>query len=168
MPGGPRYPAPVAKARPIPGLHTGDAYAAVAVRVVEVRASELFEHSIGVLDTGDIERLHAMRVATRRLRAALEVFAPCFERQAYKRALRAVKPLADALGERRDRDVAIAELGQFAAALGPVERPGLASLVARLSEEQVRANIELEPRLSAGQLAELRTMLTELIASARR
>ena len=30
----------------------------------------------GVLDTSDIERVHDMRVATRRLRAALEVFAP--------------------------------------------------------------------------------------------
>ena len=34
----------------------------------------------GVLDVGDIERVHDMRVATRRLRAALEIFGPCFPR----------------------------------------------------------------------------------------
>ena len=64
----------------------------------------------GVLDVDDIERVHDMRVATRRLRAALEIFGPCFPRQELKAALRQVKELADALGERRDRDVAIATL----------------------------------------------------------
>ena len=37
---------------------------------------ELFEQAEGVLDTSDIERVHDMRVATRRLRAVLEIFAP--------------------------------------------------------------------------------------------
>ena len=38
-------------------------------------------HADGVLDTSDIERVHDMRVATRRLRAVLEVYAPCFPRK---------------------------------------------------------------------------------------
>ena len=49
-----------------------------------------------------------MRVATRRLRAALEVFEPCFPRKRHRKALKKVKALADALGERRDADVEIA------------------------------------------------------------
>ena len=53
----------------------------------------------------EIERVHDMRVATRRLRAALEVFEPCFPGKAHAAVLRQVKALADALGERRDRDV---------------------------------------------------------------
>ena len=63
-----------------------------------------------MLDTGDIERLHDMRVATRRLRAALEIFGPCFPHKRIEAALRDVKALADALEERRDRDVTIAAL----------------------------------------------------------
>ena len=70
-----------------------------------VRAEEVFEHSDGVLDSGEIDRLHDMRVATRRLRAAMEVFEPCFPRKRFRKALKDVKALADALGERRDRDV---------------------------------------------------------------
>ena len=58
-----------------------------------------------VLDLGDIEGVHAMRVASRRLRAALEVFGPCLPRKRGARALADVKALAGALGERRDRDV---------------------------------------------------------------
>ena len=60
-----------------------------------------------MLDLDDVERVHDMRVATRRLRAALEVFEPCFPRKRHRKALKKVKALADALGERRDRDVEI-------------------------------------------------------------
>ena len=49
-----------------------------------------------MLDTSDIERVHDMRVATRRLRAALEVFEPCFPAKPYAQTLREVKRLADA------------------------------------------------------------------------
>ena len=65
-----------------------------------------------------------MRVATRRLRAAIEVFWPCFPPKQGKQILAEVKALADALGERRDRDVAIE-------ALGDVRRVDAASRSAR-------------------------------------
>ena len=68
----------MAKAQPIPGLKADDSYGEAAARVISIRAAELTEQARGVLDIGDIERVHDMRVATRRLRAALEVFEPCF------------------------------------------------------------------------------------------
>src|SRR3954470_10953155 len=103
----------MAKPRPIPDLTSEMPYAEAAARIVSVRAAELTENAQGVLDTGDIERVHDMRVATRRLRAALEIFEPCFPAEAYREALAEVKRLADTLGERRDRDVAIASLHFF-------------------------------------------------------
>ena len=63
-----------------------------------MRAAEVFEHSDDVLDMAEIERVHDMRVATRRLRAALEVFEPCFPAKRHRKALKRVKALADALG----------------------------------------------------------------------
>src|SRR3954452_6841911 len=100
----------MAKPKPIPDLNTEVPYAEAAAKIVSVRAAELTEHARGVLDTGDIERVHDMRVATRRLRAALEIFEPCSPAKPFSDALQGVKRLADALGERRDRDVAIAAL----------------------------------------------------------
>ena len=88
--------------------------APAAARSVKVRAKEVFEHSDGVLDLDDVERVHDMRVATRRLRAALEVFEPCFPRKRHRKALKKVKALADALGERRDADVEIEMLEDLA------------------------------------------------------
>src|SRR3954466_6163657 len=92
----------------------GEPYAHAAARIVRVRAGELFEQAEGVLDTSDIERVHDMRVASRRLRAVLEVFAPCFPRGPYRSVLRDVKVIADALGERRDPDVHLAAMAELA------------------------------------------------------
>jgi CHAD domain-containing protein len=157
----------MAKAREIPGLTTDLPYGEVAARVLEVRGAELIEHSEGVLDMGDIERVHAMRVATRRLRAAIEIFRPCFPKDEGKRTLCEVKALADALGERRDRDVAIDALEEFALAIAAPDRPGIRSLADRFRSEQAQANAELEPFVEAGRLKEILAGVHELAAAAR-
>jgi CHAD domain-containing protein len=156
----------VAKARAIPGLNEDDPYAAVAAKVVAIRAAELAEHSAGVLDTKDIEPLHDMRVATRRLRAALEVFEPCFPRKRFKAVLREVKDLADALGERRDRDVTIAALDGFCTESGRADRRGVQSLITRVRDEQAEANAALAAHLSHDRLTGLAERLDELAAAA--
>ena len=157
----------MAKAREIPGLTTDLPYGEVAARVLEVRGAELIEHSEGVLDMGDIERVHAMRVATRRLRAALEIFRPCFPKEEGKRTLREVKDLADALGERRDRDVAIDALEGFAAAIAAPDRPGIRSLADRFREEQAQANSDLEAFVTPERLEGILAGVHELAAAAR-
>ena len=86
---------------------------------IEVRAAELFDHAAGVLDVSNIEAVHAMRVATRRLRSVLEFYEPCLDRDKLKPVLRQVCDLADALGQRRDPDVELEALAQFAAAATP-------------------------------------------------
>jgi CHAD domain-containing protein len=158
----------VAKARPILGLSEDDPYAVAAARIVVVRSREVADHAAGVLDVSDIERVHDMRVATRRLRAALEVFEPCFPAKRFRAALREVKELADALGERRDRDVTIAALDEFAEAMGRADRAGIASLAERLRAEQAEANEALGPYVTEQRLAALSERLTELVADAAR
>jgi CHAD domain-containing protein len=122
-------------------------YALAAARVVRVRADELFDHAEGVLDTSDIERVHDMRVASRRLRAVLEIFEPCFPKGDYKTVLRDVKALADALGERRDPDVHIEDMEGFEAQVQATLRPGIDALVARLRARQAHGNATLAAAL---------------------
>ena len=155
----------MAKVRPIPGLAANEPYASAAAKVVAVRARELADHSRDVLDLADIERLHDMRVATRRLRAALEVFEPCFEAETWAAALADVKELADVLGERRDRDVSIVALEEFAVELPAPDRPGVASLVERLRRERREANEALVPYLGEERMAGLHERLSELVAA---
>jgi CHAD domain-containing protein len=158
---------PVAKAKPIPDLAADAAYTDAAAKIVSVRGAELAEQAQGVLDTGDIERVHDMRVATRRLRAALEIFEPCFPDKAYGQALTEVKRLADALGERRDRDVAIAALHGFNDQMAAPDRRGIASLIAQLRTEQEEANEGLAPLVSEENLKALRESIDELISGTR-
>ena len=155
----------MAKARRIPGLEADEPYGTAAARIVEVRVAELMEHAQGVLDVDDIDRVHDRRVATRRLRAALEIFGPCFPRRELKAALRAVKSLADALGERRDRDVSIASLEQIAQAMAAPDRPGIETLIARLRAEQASANAALARFVTEDKLAALGDQLAELVSS---
>jgi CHAD domain-containing protein len=158
----------VARAREVPGFDCEEPFGHAAARVIEVRAAEVFDHSDGVLDIADIERLHDMRVATRRLRAALEVFAPCFPARRYRKALKRVKALADALGERRDRDVAIEFLDGFAGDAPEVDRGGVATLIERLHSEQLQANDELAPYLAPQRLEKLHRRLGKLAKAARK
>jgi CHAD domain-containing protein len=157
----------VAKAREIPGLSADDSYASAAAKIVAVRSQELADHASGVLDIGDIERVHDMRVATRRLRAALEVFEPCFPAKQHRADLGEVKALADALGERRDRDVAIAALEELSTKMAAPDRPGIESLIERLREEQRLANEDLARFVSEDRLQALGERLRELASEAR-
>jgi CHAD domain-containing protein len=156
----------VARARTIPDLAAEDTYAAAAAKIVAVRAREVADHAHEVLDLAEIERVHDMRVATRRLRAALEIFEPCFPPKELGAALAQVKAIADALGERRDRDVTIAALEKFAAGMPAPDRPGVETLIERLRAEQAAANEALVPFVDAGRLAALSELLSELVAAA--
>jgi CHAD domain-containing protein len=157
----------MAKARDVPGLEASDPFRVAAAKVVSVRGAEMFEQSVNVLDTSDIERLHDMRVATRRLRAVLEIFAPSFERSLHRGVLRDVKALADALGERRDPDVHIAALDAFAAGVKASSRPGVALLADRFRAEQAEANVRLAEALRRAQEGDLEGRLRELVGRAR-
>ena len=157
----------MAKARDVQ-LRCEEPFGAAAAEVVKVRADELLEHSQGVLDVTDIERVHDMRVASRRLRAAMEVFEPCFPRKRFKAALNEVKEIADALGERRDRDVSIAALVDFGARLTAPDRRGVLVLIDRLRAEQALANDRLAPFVERRRLLDLRERIEELTAAADR
>ena len=155
----------MAKAADIP-LHPDMTFAEAAALTVAVRAEELFSHAENVLDTSDIERVHAMRVATRRLRAVLEIFSSCFPRELHRAVLRDVKVLADALGERRDPDVQLEALGAIEEAMGEADRPGLEVFADRVRAEQAQGNEHLAGALRVAEEHDLQGRLKALVAEA--
>jgi CHAD domain-containing protein len=157
----------VAKAREIPGIGADVTFREAAASAVAVRTEEVFEFEEGVLETSDIERVHDMRVATRRLRAVMEIFAPCFPKAEHRQALKEVKALADALGTRRDPDVAIEELEQIAEGLAGADRPGVESLVGELREDQEEGNATVRETLAGVERDRLRERLLALAGEAR-
>jgi CHAD domain-containing protein len=153
----------MAKARPVPGLHAQLPFAEAAAATVRVRTEELFDAQDGVLDTTEVERVHAMRVATRRLRAVLEIYRPCFEQEHYRPVLRDVKALADALGARRDPDVQLLALDRLEADMPEEDRAGLELLAAEVREEQAAGNELLAVALAESERSDLRGRLLGLL-----
>lgn len=141
-------------------------FSAAAARAVKVRSKEVFAHSKGVLDLEEVERVHDMRVATRRLRAALEIFESCFPRKRHRKALKKVKALADALGERRDADVEIALLEGLTEEAAEADRGALSTLIEEIRDRQHQANEALASYVAPKRLKKLRRRLKKLVKAA--
>jgi exopolyphosphatase/pppGpp-phosphohydrolase len=92
----------------------------------------------------DIEGVHDVRVASRRLRAAMDVAAPAFPGKWYKALHRIAKEITGALGEVRDRDVLLEALQADRSTAPLVERPGIDRLIERIDRERAAAREEME------------------------
>lgn len=78
-----------------------------AYQGISERAESMLEHIGGVREGEDIEAVHDMRVWSRRLVAAMRVFAGCFPGKGYRRLLREARQVTRDLGGVRDLDVLI-------------------------------------------------------------
>jgi hypothetical protein len=118
------------KARKVKGIDPEGAAADEVAKIVAVRLDELCSFMPGARDPGAVRTLHDMRIAAKRLRYILELFAPAFGPYAAGAAKQA-KKLQDVLGEIHDCDVT---------------RPRIAALVEELRAEDARAVLEqVEP-----------------------
>jgi len=126
----------MAKAWDVPGLRPDARFSDAAGRVILTRWREMMSYRDGTLLGEDIEELHAMRVSSRRLRAAMDAFEPAFPTRSFKRNLREVKRITDTLGDARDLDVAIEGLTAVLAEMEPDERPGVEALIAEYRERR--------------------------------
>jgi hypothetical protein len=77
-----------------------------------------------------------------------------------------VKALADALGERRDPDVHLAQLEEFAAAVKVADRPGVEVFAERVRSEQGAGNEALAAALATIEQTDLRGRIAALCAAA--
>jgi triphosphatase len=106
----------------------------VAFAILRRHFAAMLAHEPGVRLGEDPEELHDMRVATRRLRAALKLYSDALPKRAerYERDLRWV---AGALGEVRDLDVHLQRLSEESSRNGEV----LEEVVSLLRERRVEA-----------------------------
>jgi hypothetical protein len=91
------------KARTVKGIAPDGPLAENALRIIAVRLDELRSFAPAVRDPDEIEALHDMRIAAKRLRYVLEMTAAGFG-PAAERGAKAAKKLQDVLGEIHDCD----------------------------------------------------------------
>lgn len=135
----------MARAWEVPGLTGRARFREAAGRVILTRWREMMSYREGTLLGEDIEELHAMRVSSRRLRAAMDAFEGAFPRKTFRPYLRRVKEVTDVLGDARDLDVAIERLTGLLDGMLPDERPGIEGLIARYRADRGAE----DPRIAA-------------------
>ena len=97
----------------------------------------------------DIEDVHQMRVATRRLRASLQVVEGVYHPKLIRRYRRGLQQIAGSLGAVRDGDVFLEHVTAYHAALPESDRAQLDPLIAAVSAERVQAREQLLAHLQA-------------------
>ncbi len=118
------------------GLQPEMPFCAAARPAIGQKLDELFQHEAGTRAGDDVEALHDMRVASRRLRAAMDVFGACYPVSLFKPLEKLARSLTRALGEVRDRDVLIEGLERHAKKAPEDEKPGVADLIQVLRDER--------------------------------
>jgi putative phosphoesterase len=116
-----------------------------------------------VLRDEDVEAVHRMRVASRRLRAALTAFRSALPEEDLRRWREAAKGITALLGEARDLDVQIEFLDKFRRKVGKEQKRGIEQLLASKREARLRLQPELVASLERlkreGTLEPLRSFL---------
>jgi len=112
----------MAKAIPIHKLTQPDAPLRVSAPVVLVRMGEMFEFAPAIQDPANITELHDMRIAAKRLRYTLELFAPTLDLKAGKKLLKTTEAIQEQLGAIHDCDMLIPQLEETLAREAKLEK----------------------------------------------
>ena len=117
----------------------------MAGTILRGRIAQIFELREAVIAAEDIEAVHDMRVATRRMRSALRDLRKFIAKTDSLLKLSSnLKTLAGILGEARDLDVAIAALREFAeAAPDSTVRTGITAMI----DERMLNRSAVQPRI---------------------
>lgn len=149
----------MAKAREIEGLDCDSDAARNIDLILRTRLEEMCELRDKALDWSDIEGVHDMRVASRRLRSLVRDFAPYFNERGAPR--KQVREIARALGEVRDEDVAIVALKKLKHKAEDPAAAGIKQLIEERRRRRQAARENLQLAISDEAISELRGKFDE-------
>ncbi len=134
-------------------------------RLLQVRAHKMLEWREEVLKHEDVEAVHKMRVASRRLRAVLDAYESACSPKQFKKVYRHIREMADILGLARDTDVMLENLRGRLAQIPREEQAGVEWLLERLAtyrqEHQKRLEAFLQDFDDAAFLEQIAACLPE-------
>lgn len=150
----------MAKARQIHGIRPKASLRTNSRIVIGVRLEELLSFSGALLDPSHIRQLHDMRIAAKRLRYSLEMFAVCFPESG--ELLKQLTDMQERLGAIHDLDVLLGIFRERLAALDLEAQQQVAEImVSELSA--IEKNEGVESLLISGDLESRRRGLIGLI-----
>jgi CHAD domain-containing protein len=134
--------AEVAKS-PGPGVQPEDPLAEAGRKVWRYLFAHMLLHEAGTLSGENIEELHDMRVATRRMRTAFDVFGAAYTPKAIKSHFKGMRRTGRTLGRVRDLDVFIDKARRYQDSLAEEQRQELEPLLEAWGAEREKARQEM-------------------------
>ena len=127
----------MAKVRRVKGVAPEKSLEVCARKIIKARFHDMMAFREGVIDGTDIEFVHDMRVASRRLRAAMLNFVDCFSpNKKFRKHLRRVEQITSMLGDVRDLDVLIDRFRKDAQTVPEDAQIGVQNLINYLQKER--------------------------------
>ncbi len=122
----------------------GEPFAQSGRRLLQERMQKMLEWPEEVLKHEDVEAVHKMRVAIRRLRATLDAYQSICDPKSFKKIYRQVTQIADALGAARDTDVMLINLHVQLEQVKSEDKAGVEWIIERLQTFREQKQLELE------------------------
>lgn len=154
----------MAKPISIPGLKRRMPVARAASGVLRAILLDLLERIPHARGEGSKKGIHDLRVTVKRFREAFRLFRPVLRKKTFRKHRQWIEDLNDALGEVRNRDVALGQLRKLTAGLAEPSR-SVADLMARLESERIAAGAALAAMLDRLQLEGVPAQLAARIES---
>jgi CHAD domain-containing protein/adenylate cyclase class IV len=126
-----------------PPIERDDTMALAAIKVLRLHFNKMLAHEKGTRLGDDPEELHDMRVATRRMRMALRIFAPYLDTEEVHPALKGLRRTGRRLGVVRDLDVFKGKAVKYVERLPQRRRGELEGLLAAWDLEYAARRAEL-------------------------
>jgi CHAD domain-containing protein len=149
----------------VPGVDATTPLGEAAPALLLAKAEPLFALEAAASSGADMDAVHDMRVASRRLRETMRLLEPLYPRREFRAWYARVRRITSALGPVRDADVFIDEFGCLGKDLGDGGRRAIAFLVGQRMGTRERELVVLNRELARLDLAQNRRTLRKLARS---
>lgn len=134
-------------------LFPTDPIAEAGRKIFARQLRRMLSHEAGSRTGDDIESVHQMRVAIRRMRSLFNLIGPYYRRKTVAEYERGLREIGRALGAIRDLDVLILDLQAFGVELPPESLDALDCVVATLEERRSASRIRLNKHFDSKRYA---------------
>jgi len=146
----------------VPGVDAMTPLCDAAPALLIAKAEPLFELEAAAASGADMDAVHDMRVASRRLRETMRLLEPLYPGPEFRAWYRRVREITRALGPVRDADVFIDEFSKLGRSLGEGGRRATAFLIGRRMGTREVQLVALNRTLAHLDLAKSRRSLRKL------
>ncbi|MEO8285884.1 MAG: CHAD domain-containing protein [Chloroflexota bacterium] len=125
------------------GISPDDSMDTAGRKIIGAYFDDMLSNEEGTAEGDNVEAVHDMRVATRRMRSALQVLEPYLHSKHPTEVRRGLSAVADSLGRVRDLDVLIIHADEFRSQLPEEQQADLDDIIDDWSSERKKARKQL-------------------------